>query len=31
MKVFMAKLILRLLQPNANQLGSLDANGKVKW
>lgn len=31
MKVLVAKLILRLLQPNAHQTGYLDANGKIKW
>lgn len=31
MKVFIAKLVLRVLQPNAHQLGKLDANGKVVW
>lgn len=27
----LARLILRVLQPNADQLGKLDIDGKVTW
>lgn len=31
MKVFISKIILALLQPNAHKLGELGTDGKVKW
>jgi hypothetical protein len=31
MRVLIAKLILKLLVPNAHKLGTLDAAGKVKF
>lgn len=31
MKVFIAKMIVKLLAPKANQIGSFDATGKVVW
>lgn len=31
MKVFIAKLLLKVLVPNPNKLGSIDANGKVQF
>lgn len=31
MRVLIAKLILKLLVPNAHQLGTMDASGKVQF